>query len=79
MALIINPEEAASWSKEETEINIAYLTDRCRWSELDLIEELRGMSDKPEIPVEETVKEIPVEEKPKPKAAAKPRTKQKGA
>jgi len=79
MARIIKVEEANSWSKEETEINIDYLTVRCRWSELNRIEELRGMKGEPETPVEETAEETSVEETPKSKAATKPRTSKKGA
>jgi hypothetical protein len=42
MAREIKVEEAASWSQEETEKNLAYLEARVRWAEIRRVNELRA-------------------------------------
>ena len=49
MSREIDVEEAASWSQEELESNVNYLTQRVRWAELNRIEEILG-SDAVEMP-----------------------------
>lgn len=42
MSKQVNVEEAASWSKEEYEDNIAYLSDRMMWEDVSRAKAVRG-------------------------------------
>jgi hypothetical protein len=66
MAKNINVEEAASWSKEEAQANLKYLSDRLRWKEharaLELRDESAPEEEEPTDEVEETTDEETAEE-----------------
>jgi hypothetical protein len=54
MSMKYNVAEAASWSEEEADGIIFYVTQHCRWADLEQIEELRSGEKTKKAPVEET-------------------------